>query len=482
MPISVMSFLTPAQIADVTAGTASLDLTAPLQGAINTRQPLYWPAGVYRHDTPLALLPVDPNIWTGEGLRTEIRAGAVMTGATNAQVVKATRAGGGTTAPVCMDGISFNANRLADTCLSIGISMRGWFRNMLLHRFKATAFIGGDDTSGSSFYENEIRHVQCFAGDGYTSFTSWPARGIFLDTTATDNVLTDIVCSYMTDAAVETMGGMNTFGPLHAYGDVITGTHPLKVALLVKANTIVTSIYCDSISQAGIRIEFNGSAKSLNVAALQTYHAAAPAAGQFAALEIASGAEASAINIGPINCRGANASDPAIRWLGTTFPRDVQYSSISGMAAPINMGYANVKRQLSISGVSGVSSFFSLETAEANKNAFHQWKVNCKLRFEMGKTNADETGGNIGSNFNLAAYADDGATKLKDFLIYFRASDSLTLSARVQIGSTSDRVAFYGGTPIVKRTGTPADATDLATALTLVNALKTHLVAYGLVS
>lgn len=41
------------------------------------------------------------------------------------------------------------------------------------------------------------------------------------------------------------------------------------------------------------------------------------------------------------------------------------------------------------------------------------------------------------------------------------------------------RVGFYGNTPITKRTATP-DASDLATAITLVNALKADLVAYGL--
>lgn len=47
------------------------------------------------------------------------------------------------------------------------------------------------------------------------------------------------------------------------------------------------------------------------------------------------------------------------------------------------------------------------------------------------------------------------------------------------IGMRASALGFFGTTPISKRAAT-ADATDLATALTLVNALKADLVAYGL--
>lgn len=41
---------------------------------------------------------------------------------------------------------------------------------------------------------------------------------------------------------------------------------------------------------------------------------------------------------------------------------------------------------------------------------------------------------------------------------------------------------FYGATPVVQPTGTPANATDLATAITLANSLKASLIALGLIS
>ena len=45
--------------------------------------------------------------------------------------------------------------------------------------------------------------------------------------------------------------------------------------------------------------------------------------------------------------------------------------------------------------------------------------------------------------------------------------------------SSSEKVAVYGATPVAQQS-TAATATDLATALTLVNALKTALDNFGL--
>lgn len=52
----------------------------------------------------------------------------------------------------------------------------------------------------------------------------------------------------------------------------------------------------------------------------------------------------------------------------------------------------------------------------------------------------------------------------------------------VSVGAADGRVSFFAGTPVVKQTGTPADATDLATAITLINNLKAKLIAYGLIA
>ncbi len=48
-------------------------------------------------------------------------------------------------------------------------------------------------------------------------------------------------------------------------------------------------------------------------------------------------------------------------------------------------------------------------------------------------------------------------------------------------GDPAHKIAFYGGTPIVQPSGTPAAATDPATTQTLVNDLRTKLLALGLI-
>lgn len=48
--------------------------------------------------------------------------------------------------------------------------------------------------------------------------------------------------------------------------------------------------------------------------------------------------------------------------------------------------------------------------------------------------------------------------------------------------STSQKLGFFNATPVVQPSGTPAAATDLATAITLVNSLRTNLLALGLVA
>lgn len=52
-----------------------------------------------------------------------------------------------------------------------------------------------------------------------------------------------------------------------------------------------------------------------------------------------------------------------------------------------------------------------------------------------------------------------------------------------QIGTAgTQKLAFYGATPIIRPTATPAAATDLATVITLANDLRTKLLALGLVA
>ncbi|MGI5245429.1 hypothetical protein [Dactylosporangium sp. CA-139066] len=48
--------------------------------------------------------------------------------------------------------------------------------------------------------------------------------------------------------------------------------------------------------------------------------------------------------------------------------------------------------------------------------------------------------------------------------------------------SATQKLGFFGATPVVRPIGTPANASDLATAQALVNDLKAKLIALGLIS
>ena len=56
------------------------------------------------------------------------------------------------------------------------------------------------------------------------------------------------------------------------------------------------------------------------------------------------------------------------------------------------------------------------------------------------------------------------------------------LDGTVRVSASGGQVGFYGTTPIVRPTGTPAAATDPATTMALVNSLRASLIALGLIS
>lgn len=61
--------------------------------------------------------------------------------------------------------------------------------------------------------------------------------------------------------------------------------------------------------------------------------------------------------------------------------------------------------------------------------------------------------------------------------------NNFTIAATVLVGLTAiASMSFFGATPVLKQTGTAAAATDAATTQTLVNDLRTKLLALGLVS
>jgi hypothetical protein len=93
---------------------------------------------------------------------------------------------------------------------------------------------------------------------------------------------------------------------------------------------------------------------------------------------------------------------------------------------------------------------------------------------------ADQT---VGST-NYALYTGAGTVRFGDHITLV---DGKNISTGTTIGmrigtSTSQKLGFYNATPVAQPTGTPADASDLASALALVNSLKAKLTLLGLIA
>jgi hypothetical protein len=149
----------------------------------------------------------------------------------------------------------------------------------------------------------------------------------------------------------------------------------------------------------------------------------------------------------------------------------------------------------------GASGAITLNTATvADKSILY--KVNGLNRWNFYTNNSAESGANAGSNFILARYADNGAY-IGSALSVNRATGGVTIGdlsvGAITIGdaknivlstttgtklgtAANQKLAFYNATPIVQPSGTSANATDLDTAITLVNNLKAKLVSLGLIA
>jgi hypothetical protein len=97
------------------------------------------------------------------------------------------------------------------------------------------------------------------------------------------------------------------------------------------------------------------------------------------------------------------------------------------------------------------------------------------------------TAGNVGLTINgtLKSFQSSTAWSLISGVhLAITAGNIITdTTTGMKIGTaTTQKLGFYNATPIVQPTGTPADATNTATAVTLVNSLKASLIALGLIS
>lgn len=113
------------------------------------------------------------------------------------------------------------------------------------------------------------------------------------------------------------------------------------------------------------------------------------------------------------------------------------------------------------------------DTSQTTDNQIIRWSNSSGSLLATRRATSGEA--NLGTYFQFSG---SGTQTLPD-----AANQAFGTTTGTKHGTAANqKQSFFGATPIVQPTGTPAAATDLATALTLVNSLRTNLLALGLVA
>jgi hypothetical protein len=99
-------------------------------------------------------------------------------------------------------------------------------------------------------------------------------------------------------------------------------------------------------------------------------------------------------------------------------------------------------------------------------------------RWLFRKTSSAESGSNAGSDLELIAMTDAGVIIDRPIQVARVAGGPITFVRKI---NASSGVGFYGQAAPTTRPTVNAACTDLATAVALVNQLRTHLIACGMV-
>lgn len=121
-----------------------------------------------------------------------------------------------------------------------------------------------------------------------------------------------------------------------------------------------------------------------------------------------------------------------------------------------------------------------------------RWLTAGTARWHLQASSTAESGSNAGTDLDLIARKDDGTLNVTVASIR-RSDGQITLGDAVNLSlgsttgtrfgtTTSQKIGFYNKTPIAQQGSTPSAATDLATALTLLNDLRAKLIALGLIA
>lgn len=178
-------------------------------------------------------------------------------------------------------------------------------------------------------------------------------------------------------------------------------------------------------------------------------------------------------------------------------PNNINLKAAGTTVLNIQAGSGTLTGQFSVTGVVVVGqntggTSIQLNGAAGNSRSL-LWKTAGNNRWQIHADSAAEGGANAGSDLTLQGYADNGSIFATPYLVVRRSDgrflfyDGVHHAFGVTTGSkigtaTTQKIGFWNATPVVQPSGTPAAATDLATAIALVNSLRTSLLATGLVA
>jgi hypothetical protein len=528
---SIFSLLSPAQIADIKAGTATLDMAPAINTALALGIPIKFPAGVYGHNSQFTLPKSGAVVLTGDGAGTEFRAMAAM----NYQVYKDGTDNGATKDPVTIKNIRINANRLANYCLRIGASKKGELSGLALDNFLLQAGRLGDDSGGATamYYENLVQHINCDGNISYAGAVgTMPTDGLYFTSNATDNAVIDVVAAYISNAGVQSWGGFNKLYDIHSYGLNSSGTGP-SFNIIAGAATIIVAPETDNVTDAGVWVRFNsvtivgGSSywQTANVptaatcfgsitGTVLTVTAVSPGAlvkGQrlvgsnitagtklgdqltgtagstgtytvtisqtVAATNItAAGAVAFLIDSTVSDCtiighelRGYNSNNPAVVWLGASRPSGLVVNIGGDSFTPQqgDVAHQSLKHSLLILRRTGADTTLTLD-AGATQKAIIDFRDQNSPKYKVYKDTSN--------NFVISSWSGAVETVVAK---HFYASGQWEFYGKTMLGGTGGSLGFLGTTPITKQTLAVA-ATDAASTQTLANDIRNKLIAYGM--
>jgi hypothetical protein len=150
-------------------------------------------------------------------------------------------------------------------------------------------------------------------------------------------------------------------------------------------------------------------------------------------------------------------------------------------------GLAIVKR-----GTTGDDTAALTNNTEVGYHSFHGWTgtVNKRLAYVIVKAKGAIGDSSGGGTYNINTRGDAGNTEAIRLVIDENGL-TITDAHNIVVGTTtgtkigtatSQKLGFFNATPVVQPASTSADATDLATAITLVNNLKAKLISLGLIA